>query len=63
MTSSSQTNAFAAEFSQKVLELRRKIHDSEYVDYAVQRVAQVLSLKIVEDNDQRIRRGKYESKR
>ncbi|MGI5059048.1 hypothetical protein [Treponema pectinovorum] len=35
----------------RVLELKRKIHDSEYLDYAVQRIAQVLSQKLVEDNE------------
>ncbi len=63
MTSSSKTISSADELSPRVLELRKKIHDSEYVDFAVQRIAQVLSLRLVEDDDQRIRRGKYESKR
>ena len=39
------------QYSQRVLELRQKIHDSEYVDFAVQRIAQVLSRKLVEDNE------------
>ena len=39
------------QFSDRVLELRRKIHDSEYVDSAVQRIAQVLSRKLVEDSE------------
>ncbi|WP_296019678.1 MULTISPECIES: hypothetical protein [unclassified Treponema] len=39
------------QFSDRVLELRRKIHDSEYVDFAVQRIAQVLSRKLVEDSE------------
>lgn len=63
MTSSSKTVASVSEFSPRILELRKKIHDSEYIDYAVQRIAQVLSRELVEDDDQRIRRGKYESKR
>ncbi len=40
-----------AQFSERVLELRRKIHDSEYLDFAVQRIAQVLSRRLVEDNE------------
>ena len=39
------------QFSDRVLELRRKIHDLEYVDSAVQRIAQVLSRKLVEDSE------------
>ena len=39
------------QFSDRVLELRSKIHDSEYVDSAVQRIAQVLSRKLVEDSE------------
>ncbi|WP_288585688.1 hypothetical protein [uncultured Treponema sp.] len=39
------------QFSDRVLELRLKIHDSEYVDSAVQRIAQVLSRKLVEDSE------------
>ena len=39
------------QFSDRVLELRQKIHDSEYVDSAVQRIAQVLSRKLVEDSE------------
>lgn len=39
------------QFSERVLELRRKIHDSEYLDFAVQRIAQVLSRRLVEDNE------------
>ena len=63
MTSSSKIIASADELSPRVLELRKKIRDSEYVDFAVQRISQILSLRLVEDDDQRIRRGKYESKR
>ena len=39
------------QFSDRVLELRRKIHDSEYVDSAVKSIAQVLSRKLVEDSE------------
>lgn len=34
--------------SPKVLELRRKIQDEEYVNNAIQRIAQVISKKLVE---------------
>lgn len=34
--------------SQRVLELRKKIHDADYVNYAVQRIAQVISLRLVD---------------
>lgn len=40
-----------AKYSDRVLELRQKIHDTEYVEFAVQRIAQVLSRKLVEDNE------------
>ncbi|MBQ0051084.1 MAG: hypothetical protein KBT11_03350 [Treponema sp.] len=62
MTSSSKTMITGGDFSPRVMELRQKIHDAEYLDYAVLRIAQVLSRKIVEDNDQRFGRGKHESK-
>ena len=39
-------------YSPRVLELRQKIHDAEYVDFAVQRIAQVLSRKLVEGDEQ-----------
>lgn len=32
----------------RVLELRRKIHDEDYINNAVQRIAQVISRKLVE---------------
>lgn len=63
MTSSSKTIVSDGEFSTRILELRKKIHDSNYLDSAIQRIALVLSKKLVEDDDQRIRRGEYESKR
>ena len=49
-------------FSPRVMELRKKIHDAEYLDFAVQRIAQVLSRKIVEDNEQSLMRRRHESK-
>ena len=42
----------SAEFSPRVMELRKKIHDANYVDYAVQRIAQVLSRRLVDDDEQ-----------
>ncbi len=33
----------------RLLELKKKIHDQEYIDGAVQRIAQVISKKLVED--------------
>ena len=41
----------AMPFSPRVLELRQKIHDEEWVDYAVQRIAQVLSRRLVDGDD------------
>jgi hypothetical protein len=37
--------------SARVLELRAKIKDKEYIDNAVQRIAQVISRKLIEDPD------------
>lgn len=37
--------------SPRVLELRQKIQDKNYLDFAVQRIAQVVSRKIVEEPD------------
>lgn len=34
--------------SPRILELRKKIHDAEYLDNAVQRIAYVISRKLVE---------------
>ncbi len=45
------SNSSNGNVSERVLELRKKIHDAEYVDYAVQRIAQVLSRKLVEDSE------------
>ncbi len=41
----------SSEYSPRVIELRRKIHDSAYVEYAVQRIALVLSRRLVEDTE------------
>lgn len=48
--------------SDRVLELKQKIHDSEYLDYAVQRIAQVLSRKLVEDNERLYSGRRHESR-
>ncbi|HAH60527.1 MAG TPA: hypothetical protein DCL73_00350 [Treponema sp.] len=37
--------------SPRVLELRAKIQDKEYIDNAVQRIAQVISRKLIEEPD------------
>ena len=49
-------------YSDRVLELKKKIHDSEYVDFAVQRIAQVLSKKLVEDSERIYARRRHEQK-
>ena len=62
MTSSSKSVVLDGTFSPRVMELRKKIHDAEYVEFAVQRIAQVLSRKIVEDSEQQSLRRRHESK-
>lgn len=59
---SSKSVALNGTFSPRVMELRKKIHDAEYLEFAVQRIAQVLSRKIVEDNEQQLMRRRHESK-
>ena len=51
----------ATTFSPRVMELRQKIHDEEWVDFAVQRIAQVLSRKLVEGDDQVFAGLEYET--
>ncbi|MBQ5471495.1 MAG: hypothetical protein IIT58_05765 [Treponema sp.] len=36
----------------RVLELRQKIHDEDYINSAIQRIAQVISRKLVERPDE-----------
>lgn len=48
--------------SPRVVELREKIQNKDYLDFAVQRIAQVLSRRIVESTEKRTHRGFYESK-
>jgi hypothetical protein len=38
-------------FSARLIELRAKIQDEEYIDNAIQRIAQVISKKLMEDPD------------
>ncbi|MCR5494830.1 MAG: hypothetical protein K6F15_04260 [Treponema sp.] len=38
--------------SPRLLELREKIHDEEYLNNAIYRIAQVISRKLVEDPDE-----------
>ena len=40
------------EISPRLLELREKIQDKEYLDNAIQRIAQVISRKLVEDPEE-----------
>ena len=43
--------------SARVLELRQKIRDSDYIDGAIQRIAQVISNRLVDNSVQRFIRG------
>lgn len=61
MNASSKSVAFKV-LSPRIVELRSKIQNPDYIDFAVQRIAQVLSKRIVEDNEQRVHRRLYESK-
>ena len=47
-------------FSPRVMELRQKIHDAEWVDFAVQRIAQVLSRRLVDGDEQVLTRKTLE---
>lgn len=38
--------------SSRLLDLRGKIHDEDYLNNAIQRIAQVISRKLVEDPDE-----------
>ena len=38
--------------SPRILELRKKIYDQEYLDNAIQRIAQVISGKLIEISDE-----------
>ena len=41
-----------SELSPRLMELRIKIHDEEYLNNAIQRIAQVISKKLVENPDE-----------
>ena len=47
-------------FSPRVMELRQKIHDEEWVNFAVQRIAQVLSRRLVDGDEQVLTRKTLE---
>lgn len=51
MTSNVKTVFAAQKFSPRVMELRKKIHDTEYLDYAIQRIATYLSKKLVGEEE------------
>ena len=38
--------------SPRILELRKKIYNQEYLDNAIQRIAQVISGKLIETSDE-----------
>lgn len=40
------------QLSPRLLELREKIHNEEYLNNAIQRIAQVISKKLVENPDE-----------
>lgn len=40
------------ELSPRILELRKKIHSEEYLDNAIQRIAQVISSKLMENSEE-----------
>lgn len=57
MITESKIRSSAAQYqgdivSPKVLELRKKIRDNDYVDSAIQRIAQVISSRLVENASQ-----------
>lgn len=54
------TTVTATSFSPRIMELRQKIHDAEYVDFAVQRIAQVLSRKLVDGEEQVFAKKQHE---
>jgi len=41
-----------SQLSPRLLELREKIHSEEYLDNAIQRIAQVISKKLVENSEE-----------
>ncbi|MDE5897914.1 MAG: hypothetical protein K2H09_01415 [Treponemataceae bacterium] len=45
-------DANGSAISPRLLDLRKKIHNKEYVNSAIQRIAQVISRKLVENPDE-----------
>lgn len=45
-------NTEDVKLSPRILELREKIHSEEYLESAIQRIAQVISSKLVENSDE-----------
>lgn len=41
-----------SDLSPRILELREKIHSEEYLENAIQRIAQVISSKLVENSEE-----------
>ncbi|MCI1208803.1 MAG: hypothetical protein LKF96_05100 [Treponema sp.] len=37
--------------SAQIMEFRRKIHDAKYIDSAIQRIASVLSKRLIEEHE------------
>ncbi len=62
MTSSSKTGASVVNCSPRVMELKEKIKNPRYVNSAIQRIAQVLSRRIVEESEPSFVRRSHESK-
>lgn len=46
-----KNNETAFSISPRLLELRKKIHDEEYINNAVQRIAQVMSKRLMENRE------------
>ena len=46
----------SATISPRLLELRKKIYDEEYLDNAIQRIAQVISGKLLENSEELVLR-------
>ena len=51
MNATTKTASSSRTLSPRLLELRKKIQNPEYIEFAVQRIAQVLSRKLVEDRE------------
>ena len=51
-TSFSMNNTEKLKLSSRILELRKKIQNQEYIDNAIWRIAQVISCHLIEDPDE-----------